>query len=38
MQVMVIVKANKDSEAGVVPKEKLLSEMGNRLWQRSSCY
>jgi hypothetical protein len=25
---MVIVKANKDSEAGVLPKEKLLAEMG----------
>src|ERR1700752_393560 len=29
MRVMVIVKANKDSEAGVMPSEKLLSEMGN---------
>jgi hypothetical protein len=26
---MVIVKANKDSEAGVMPSEKLLTEMGN---------
>jgi hypothetical protein len=25
---MVIVKANKDSEAGVMPKQKLLAEMG----------
>jgi hypothetical protein len=25
---MVIVKANKDSEAGVLPKQKLLAEMG----------
>jgi hypothetical protein len=25
---MVIVKANKDSEAGILPKEKLLAEMG----------
>jgi hypothetical protein len=25
---MVIVKANKDSEAGVMPKQKLLTEMG----------
>jgi hypothetical protein len=28
MRVMVIVKANKESEAGVLPKEKLLAEMG----------
>jgi hypothetical protein len=28
MRVMVIVKASKDSEAGVMPSEKLLSEMG----------
>jgi hypothetical protein len=27
MRVLVIVKANKDTEAGVVPSEKLLSEM-----------
>jgi hypothetical protein len=27
MRVMVIIKANKDSEAGVLPSEKLLSEM-----------
>ncbi len=26
---MVIIKANKDSEAGVMPSEKLLSDMGN---------
>jgi hypothetical protein len=26
---MVLVKANKDSEAGVLPDEKLLTEMGN---------
>jgi hypothetical protein len=26
---MVIIKANKDSEAGVMPSEKLLTEMGN---------
>jgi hypothetical protein len=29
MRVMVIVKANKDSEAGVMPSQKLLAEMGN---------
>lgn len=29
MKVMVIVKANKDSEAGVMPSEQLLTEMGN---------
>lgn len=29
MRVMVIVKANKDSEAGMLPSEKLLKEMGN---------
>ncbi len=29
MRFMVIVKANKDSEAGVLPDEKLLIEMGN---------
>src|SRR5499426_2412051 len=29
MRVMVIVKANKDSEAGVMPSEQLLREMGN---------
>ena len=28
MRVMVIVKANKNSEAGVMPKQKLLAEMG----------
>ena len=28
MRVLVIVKANKDSEAGVMPTEKLLTEMG----------
>ena len=28
MRVMVLVKANKDSEAGVMPDEKLLTEMG----------
>ena len=29
MRFMVIVKATKDSEAGVMPSEKLLAEMGN---------
>jgi hypothetical protein len=29
MRVMVLVKASKDSEAGVLPDPKLLSEMGN---------
>jgi hypothetical protein len=28
MRFMVIVKANKDSEAGVIPTEKMLTEMG----------
>jgi len=28
MRFMVIVKANKDSEAGIMPKQKLLAEMG----------
>ena len=28
MRVMVIVKANKDSEAGVLPRKELLAEMG----------
>ncbi len=28
MRVMVIIKANKESEAGVMPSEKLLTEMG----------
>jgi len=28
MRFMVIIKANKDSEAGVLPSEKLLTEMG----------
>ena len=28
MRVMVIVKANKNSEAGIMPKEKLLADMG----------
>ena len=28
MRVMVMVKASKDSEAGVMPSEKLLTEMG----------
>jgi hypothetical protein len=29
MRVMVLVKATKDSEAGVMPSEQLLTEMGN---------
>lgn len=29
MRVMVIVKANKDSEAGVLPDKKILTDMGN---------
>jgi hypothetical protein len=29
MRVMVIIKANEDSEAGVMPSEQLLTEMGN---------
>ena len=29
MRVMVVIKANKESEAGVMPSEKLLAEMGN---------
>jgi len=29
MRVMVIVKANKDTEAGVMPSEQLLRDMGN---------
>jgi hypothetical protein len=29
MKVMVIVKANKDTEAGIMPSEQLLREMGN---------
>jgi hypothetical protein len=29
MRVMVIIKANNDSEAGVMPSEQLLTEMGN---------
>lgn len=29
MRVMVLIKANKDSETGVLPDEKLLTEMGN---------
>ncbi|HET6546104.1 MAG TPA: YciI family protein, partial [Rhodanobacteraceae bacterium] len=28
MRVMVMVKANEDSEAGALPSEKLLSDMG----------
>lgn len=28
MRVMVIVKASKDSEAGIMPSERLLTEMG----------
>ena len=28
MRVMVLIKANKDSEAGVLPSEKLLTDMG----------
>jgi hypothetical protein len=28
MRFMIIVKANKDSEAGVLPDEKILTEMG----------
>jgi hypothetical protein len=29
MRFLVIVKANKDSEAGVMPSEKMLTDMGN---------
>jgi hypothetical protein len=29
MKVMVIVKANKESEAGIMPSQQLLTEMGN---------
>lgn len=29
MRAMVIIKANKDTEAGVMPSEQLLTEMGN---------
>src|SRR5260370_23595789 len=29
MRFMVIMKANKDSEAGVIPNEHILTEMGN---------
>ena len=29
MRVMVLIKANKESEAGVLPDKKLLTEMGN---------
>ena len=29
MKFMVIVKANKDSEAGVMPSVEMLTEMGN---------
>ncbi len=29
MKVMIIIKANKDSEAGVMPDKKLLTDMGN---------
>lgn len=29
MRVMVIIKANQQSEAGIMPSEKLLTEMGN---------
>ncbi len=29
MRVMVIIKANKDSEAGIMPSEQLLRDMGN---------
>jgi hypothetical protein len=29
MRVMVIIKADKDSEAGVMPSEQLMTEMGN---------
>jgi len=29
MRVMVIIKANEDTEAGVMPTEQLLTEMGN---------
>ena len=34
MRFMVIVKANKDSEAGVLPDAKILAEMGKfkRSW------
>jgi hypothetical protein len=29
MRVMVLIKADADSEAGVMPSEKLLTDMGN---------
>ncbi len=28
MRFMILIKANKDSEAGVMPSERLLTEMG----------
>ena len=31
MRVMVIIKANKDSEAGVMPSRELLTEMGRSM-------
>ena len=31
MKVMVLVKANEDSEAGVMPSEQLLAEMAHRI-------
>jgi hypothetical protein len=48
MRFMIIVKASKDSEAGVMPSEKLLAEMGRfnegagerrdlARWGRPSC-
>jgi len=37
MRVMVIVKANKDSEAGILPSKELLNEMGKFNGQRSKA-
>ena len=34
MRFMIMVKATKDSEAGTMPSEKLLADMGN--WWRAS--
>ena len=39
MRFMIIVKASKDSEAGIMPSEKLLAEMGkfNEELSKAGC-
>jgi hypothetical protein len=39
MRFMVLVKASKESEAGMMPSEQILTDMGNstRSWRKPAC-